>query len=509
MENEIKKAHEVGDLHPSKPLMWTEYKPGKFDWRPTGGKGKVTSSSSSKPMDADKLKEWASKTSDANLIKFAGAKNAKADQRIIAREELESRGVDISQISTEGTLDAHLAKQANIAKMVGKSAPAKTDDIADGASADVNGVDEVREEWYLNKNDPRVKKMFNNLIGKADRIHYDKFVYKQKLKDPNYVKPDEVIYDLNAKYLEFLENKGQRFMISAGGAGIGKTFGFNGLAKELNMKPFEEGDSPGDSDYDIFEATDVASGKQLLTILKAHNGKIILFDDTDKVLTRADCTSVMKKACSASGKRIVGDPDDVKSNFEFTGRIIVMTNKDINTLSENEDTKAILSRGVVSEIYLTVHETIETMMSRFQDYEFESTPRLDDPVEDAKERQELLDLIIKHESNIDPAQFTTRTFAKILNERRTSERANQRKQSSNFQRFLGTKTKDWETQALQILTKAQDNDFQVSAADIIEKSIENDFEEVSVKEVTKSFEDELSEMSIEKAESILFDFNEE
>jgi len=293
-------------------------------------------------------------------------------------------------------------------------------------------------------------------------------------------------------------------MISAGGAGIGKTYGFNGLAKELNMKPFQEGDNPGDGDYDIFEATDVASGKQLLTILKAHNGKIILFDDTDKVITRADCASVMKKACSASGKRIIGDPDDVKSNFEFTGRIMVMTNKDVNTLSENEDTKAILSRGVVSEIYLTIHETIETMKSRFQDYEFDSAPRLDDAAEDAKERQELLDLIIRHENNIDPAQFTTRTFAKILNERRTATRANLRKQSTNFQKYLGTKDKDWETQALQVLTKADDNEF-VSSVETFEKA-ETSQETVIVPEVIeKSFEDQINEMSIEKAESLLFE----
>ena len=504
----IKKAHAIGDVHPKdSSLVWTLLTSGKEDWRKQGGRGSVTSSSTAKPMSNDTLKEWASKTDDSKLITFAGAKNAKAEQRIIAREELEKRGVDISGISTTGTLDDHMAKQAKINKMVGngaKPAAASTDDIADGAEVDLDGQEAIREEWYLNKNDPRVQKTFNKLIGKADRIRYDKFVYKQKIKDPNYIQPDEVIFDLNAKYLEFLENDGQRFMISAGGAGIGKTYGFNGLAKELNMRPFQEGDTPGDGDYDIFEATDVASGKQLLTILKAHNGKIILFDDTDKVITRADCASVMKKATSATGKRIIGDPDDVKSNFEFTGRIMVMTNKDVNTLSENEDTKAILSRGVVSEIYLTIHETIETMKSRFQDYEFDSAPRLDDAAEDDKERQELLDLIIRHENNIDPAQFTTRTFSKILNERRTATRANLRKQSANFQKYLGTKDKDWETQALQVLTKADDNEF-VSSVETFEKA--ETFQEVVIvpEVIEKSFEDQINEMSIEKAESLLFE----
>lgn len=37
----LEKAHAVGDVHPKHPnLVWTEYKPGKFDWRNTGSGGK-------------------------------------------------------------------------------------------------------------------------------------------------------------------------------------------------------------------------------------------------------------------------------------------------------------------------------------------------------------------------------------------------------------------------------------------------------------------------------------
>lgn len=37
MSKEIEKAHNVGEQHPTKPYVWTEYKPGKFDWRPIKG----------------------------------------------------------------------------------------------------------------------------------------------------------------------------------------------------------------------------------------------------------------------------------------------------------------------------------------------------------------------------------------------------------------------------------------------------------------------------------------
>lgn len=30
---DLEKAHQVGDVHPNGKLVWTEYKPGKYDWR--------------------------------------------------------------------------------------------------------------------------------------------------------------------------------------------------------------------------------------------------------------------------------------------------------------------------------------------------------------------------------------------------------------------------------------------------------------------------------------------
>lgn len=563
---------QVGDTHPNGKWVWTEYKPGKFDWRPIkgnktqqsgngsssggddGGATKKTSSTSqiaganakgAKPMNSQQLLVWAQKTSDDNLLKVANSKNGNAQMRKIAYDALEQRGFDMSQVDTSGTL-------AQLMKMTGKgSASTNTSgddgedtvaDTNDDATVDIDddsdgGVDDdkITEKWYLNRNDERVKKAFN-LKTKEGRIKYDQFVYKMKKKEKDYKNPVEVIQDLNEQYLEFLDNDEQRFMISAGGAGIGKSYGFNKMAELLNMKPFEEGDSPGDGDYDIFEAPDVNSGKQLLNILKAHNGKIIVFDDNDKVLTRADCASVMKKATATTGRRIVGDPDDVKQNFEFTGRIIIMTNKDLAQLSETEDTKAIISRAMmVSEIYMTVPETIEVMESRYQDYEFPSAPRLDDEAEDKKERDEIMNLIKKNQKNIDPSQFTTRTFQEILTNKRKVDKANEKRSNPAFASLIGSKNKDWKEVALGVLTKAAMNDFGVvETSDELLKAEETLFEkggrdeddgvdytidepeEEEIDDVEKAerlllgeepeeiVKAKSSEMSVEEAESILF-----
>lgn len=553
-EEIIEKAvsRQVGDMHKNGKWVWTEYKPGKFDWRPvknkqqsgggssSGGEGDDSAAGTStkktpskpsasqiagakakagKPMNSQQLLVWAQKTSDDNLLKVANSKNGNAQMRKIAYDALESRGFDMSQVDTSGTL-------AQLMKMTGKggasTATASGDDdedvVADtNEDADVDIDDDsdgstdgnkITEKWYLDRNDDRVKKMFN-LKTKEGRIKYDHFVYKMKKKEKDYKNPVEVVQDLNEQYLEFLDNDEQRFMISAGGAGIGKSYGFNKMAELLNMKPFEEGDSPGDGDYDIFEAPDVNSGKQLLNILKAHNGKIIVFDDNDKVLKRADCASVMKKATATTGRRVVGDPDDVKQNFEFTGRIIIMTNKDLAQLSESEDTKAIISRAMmVSEIYMTVPETIEVMESRYQDYEFPSAPRLDDENEDRKERDEIMNLIKKNQKNIDPSQFTTRTFQEILTNKRKVDKANEKRANPAFAALIGSKNKDWKEVALGVLTKAattldiggnEVSDELMKAEDIL---LKGDAEDDGV-DYTVDEPEEEEDIDVQKAEELL------
>ena len=548
-EDIIEKAvqRKVGDMHPNGKWVWTEYKPGKFDWRPAkknsstgtssgGGSGTsdnggtgaakktptttTTVTKKIKPMDSQKLMQWAAQTSDDNLLKVANNRNGRAQMRMIAYKQLESRGFDMSKVDTSGTLEQLMKMTQGANSSTGTSQTSDDDTVsagATGASVDIDDdVDEggeedneITEKWYLNKNDDRVKKRFN-LKTKEGRIKYDQFVYKEKKKEPDYKNPVEVIQDLNEQYLEFLDNPEQRFMISAGGAGIGKSYGFNKIAELLNMKPFEEGDQPGDDDYDIFEAPDVNSGKQLLGILKAHNGKIIVFDDNDKVLRRADCASVMKKATATTGKRIVGDPDDIKSNFEFTGRIMIMTNKDLNSLAENEDTKAIISRAMmVSEIYLTVPEQIEVMKSRYQDYEFKQAPRLDDEAEDKKERNEIMKLIEDNQKNIDPAQFTTRTFQEILINKRKVDNANEKRNNPAFAAMIGSKQKDWKKVALDVLTKACDfDDFGGAVvSDELQKAedllLDKSYARAADDGVNYEVDNPEEEMDVEKAEQLL------
>lgn len=52
---DLEKAHQVGDIHPNGKWVWTEYKPGKFDWRPP--KKRSDADNTPKGSDASAKKE--------------------------------------------------------------------------------------------------------------------------------------------------------------------------------------------------------------------------------------------------------------------------------------------------------------------------------------------------------------------------------------------------------------------------------------------------------------------
>ena len=52
---DLEKAHQVGDIHPNGKWVWTEYKPGKFDWRPP--KKRAGADETSERSDASAKKE--------------------------------------------------------------------------------------------------------------------------------------------------------------------------------------------------------------------------------------------------------------------------------------------------------------------------------------------------------------------------------------------------------------------------------------------------------------------
>ena len=71
--DEVEKAHQVGDLHPNGKWVWTEYAPGKFDWRgikknATEKKQKVEGGSKEVDDFMDKVKTFNNKYTDISKV---------------------------------------------------------------------------------------------------------------------------------------------------------------------------------------------------------------------------------------------------------------------------------------------------------------------------------------------------------------------------------------------------------------------------------------------------------
>ena len=58
---DLEKAHQVGDIHPNGKWVWTEYKPGKFDWRPPKKHGGADETSERSDASAKKEEDESGK----------------------------------------------------------------------------------------------------------------------------------------------------------------------------------------------------------------------------------------------------------------------------------------------------------------------------------------------------------------------------------------------------------------------------------------------------------------
>lgn len=456
-----KAVRQVGDVHhKDSSLVWTEYKPGKFDWR-NSGKGSATAK---KTQEASgkyaKLAKTLPGIDSDKLVAFATKPGNDAQLRQMAYDELVSRGEDVSGIDMN---TGKLGRANQMAKVLGPNQ--KSDDIlySDGAKSDsIDDIledDEEENEWM---NPDYINKRFGGLKTKRQRIAADKFIHDKKIKQKGYKPPHEEIENLNRAYANWISTDSP-LMIASGGAGVGKTYNFHAVAEYMGKRPFDPNmDEADDQDYDYVEVGEVKSATNLANLLHKHNGKTILFDDTDNILGEPDPIGILKKATASSGKRIVGYTSTQKSSnvdpFEFTGKIIFLTNKSQAELTKNEHLKAVYSRAVKTDIQFTKREQL-SFMERLKDFfEFTGIERLDDKAEDQKERDDIFDIIERNIEEIDPAKFNARSMMDALQKKREIDKSNELLNSSGGQqnakaRSLFGTPPDWKEEVEVMLTK--------------------------------------------------------
>lgn len=164
-------------------------------------------------------------------------------------------------------------------------------------------------------------------------------------------------FDINKRF-EILENLTSMVvnnttpsLIVTGDGGLGKTYSITKTIENMEVE---------DKNFIFFKGYSTARG--LYNTLYDNNGKLIIFDDCDSVLEDKVSINVLKSALDSYDKRKISwmatmrKGDEYPQQFEFTGRIIFISNK-----KKEKIDSAILSRSLTVDLTMTPDEKIERM----------------------------------------------------------------------------------------------------------------------------------------------------
>jgi hypothetical protein len=207
-------------------------------------------------------------------------------------------------------------------------------------------------------------------------------------------------FDFLGKLVHLVITEVNPSCVILGDGGLGKTYT---VKSQLTKAGLTEG-----IDFEFFSGTATAAG--LYRLLYENNGKLIVFDDCDAVLKDSTAVNVLKAALDSYDVRRIAwiasvRLDGLPQSFEFTGRIIFISNLDMARIPE-----PIVSRSISIDLTMNSEEKITRMEALL--------PVLEKSVSlDAK--TEVLDLLKEHRSEI--ANLNLRTLLKAIRIRKAYE----------------------------------------------------------------------------------------
>jgi len=140
-------------------------------------------------------------------------------------------------------------------------------------------------------------------------------------------------------------------LVICGPGGLGKSHSVISMIKEKDLLDFEWTQIKGYS-----------TARGLYNVLCDNNDKVIIFDDCDSVLEDKVAVNILKSALDSYETRTItwmakmNKSDEYPQQFNFTGRIIFISNKNRNSIDD-----AILSRSLTVDLSMTADEKIERM----------------------------------------------------------------------------------------------------------------------------------------------------
>lgn len=209
-------------------------------------------------------------------------------------------------------------------------------------------------------------------------------------------------------------------LIVNGPAGSGKTEFVN----DVLMDMWNDGKKKRELLHEPLMLSGTMSAVSLFATLyhHRHEGKIVVIDDTDKILEDVECLEVLKASCDTKKNKKVSWKKystalkqlNAKDTFEYHGRVIVITNKLMRTIANETPTVwqtrvlPLFSRFQYYRAGLQQHWAIEALKMfadpkelRFNLRCFEETDLSD------KVKQKLINWMVEHQDNLREISFRT------------------------------------------------------------------------------------------------------
>ena len=238
--------------------------------------------------------------------------------------------------------------------------------------------------------------------GRVSRIHspQPRKKEKQKLSFMTVVeKRDPKVMFSNLERLTKMVGRGiQPSLVITGGAGLGKTYLVKKTLTDMGLEEAKQ--------FVHFKGRATAAG--LFVTLYENCDKIIVLDDCDSVFKDDDAVNILKAALDSYDTRKLsyistkplkdtyGDP--VPRHFEFTGKIIFISN-----IAQSKLDEAIKSRSFVSDISMNT----EQMFKRIDDLKDAMETKI--PVE---VKDKALKIMKDLEAKYDGVEINLRSFIK-------------------------------------------------------------------------------------------------
>jgi hypothetical protein len=270
------------------------------------------------------------------------------------------------------------------------------------ATGEIAGKDVIRHIQLLNA-EKNNEVLFVGVNGRVTRLPAAQstapsapqkmsFMSVKQQQDP------KVMFD-NIERLTKMVGKGiQPSLVITGGAGMGKTHLVKGTLEGMGLR----------ESYDFVHFKGRATAAGLFITLYENSDKIIVLDDCDSVFRDDDAVNILKGALDSYDTRKISYitskalkdeyGSEVPRHFEFTGRVIFISN-----ISQSKLDEAIRSRSFVADVDLTTDQMF-TRMEQLLDKMESRIP--------AAAKQQALELMKELDAEFEGLEINLRSFIK-------------------------------------------------------------------------------------------------